>query len=785
MTRYVLLGLALLAIPVIGLAKEPATPQGGSATGSGLVALAAEDQDNARAMGQAAEAETPAVERRLSAAEQASADEDAATDDAATDDAATDDAATDDGDADDAVTGDEAAEDEPAVSGASEEHRPERAADAAADEQAEAQAATRADADLAADDALLFPTSPTIERQKAFWIRIFAEVHSDQGLIHDGALTAPVYELLDLSGMSRRAQVHTVRTRKREIANDLRALADDLQRGREPSAAGRALLARMPAGVTPDDLRDSAREVRFQRGLADRFRKGMIESGYYLRDIRRILRAHDVPQDLSYLPHVESSFNYRAYSKFGAAGIWQFTRSTGKAYMRVEYEVDERLDPLIATRAAAKFLRQNYKRLGSWPLAITAYNHGPNSLESIVRRTGSNDLGTLIETYHGRLFKFASKNFYAEFLAAREVAGAPEKYFGTVAFKPPLQYQRVKLPYYLPFDSAVAALGVEAELLQHLNPGLRRPVLLGDKYIPRGYELRIPGETNPEAFLSAVPADSRNDNQKRTWQVVVRRGDTLYDIGRRHGVPWPRIAAANNISRYHRIRPGQRLVLPGLEGPPIPVVAAEKEEAEQPVVTPVSAVVSSDDGAVQRAPYIPPSRRGPAATIDAFAYQPAEGPAIFPDLAFQTLYPARQMGQILAAFGETVGHYADWAQVPTNEIRGLNEMSFHTVLQPGREIYIPLDRVPHEEFFQRRNEYHQQREEDFYSSYGVVELEHERVRRGDTLWSIAQTANMPMWLLYRENPKLINKGLRVGMTVNVPVIEELQLLQAQQAQQTE
>lgn len=766
MSRYVLLGLALLAIPAIGLADQPSSATDASSARSGLLALAAEEQDDARAMEQAAAADEPVT------------DEGSAAGDVATGDAVTGDAVTRDEPAED-----EAVEDEPAVTGASEEHRPERVADAAADEQAEAQAAARDDGDLvdAADEAL-FPTSPVIERQKAFWVRIFTEVHSDQGLIHDGALTAPVYELLDLSGMSRRAQLHAVRTRKRAIATNLRGLADDLAHGRTPDAEGRALLARMPAGVTPDDLRDSAREVRFQRGLADRFRKGLIESGSYLRDIRRILRAHGVPQDLSYLPHVESSFNYRAYSKFGAAGIWQFTRSTGKAYMRVEYEVDERLDPLIATRAAAKFLRQNHKRLGSWPLAITAYNHGPNSLDSIVRRTGSNDLGVLIETYHGRLFKFASKNFYAEFLAAREVARAPERYFGTIAFKPPLNYQRVKLPYYLPFDSAVAALEVEADLLQQLNPGLRRPVLLGDKYIPRGYELRIPGAMDPQAFLSAVPEDSRNENQKRTWQVVVRRGDTLYDIGRRHGVPWPRIAAANNISRYHRIRPGQRLVLPGLNGPPLPVAAAEKEEDQQPVVTPASAVVSDDTGTAQRTPYTPPSRQGPAATIDAFAYQPAEGPAIFPDLAFQTLYPARQMGMLLAAFGETVGHYADWAQVPTNEIRGLNEMSFHTVLQPGREIYIPLERVSHEEFFQRRNEYHQQREEDFYSAYGVAELEQERVRRGDTLWSIAQNANMPMWLLYRENPKLINKGLRIGMTVNVPVIEELQLLQAQQAQ---
>jgi membrane-bound lytic murein transglycosylase D len=77
--------------------------------------------------------------------------------------------------------------------------------------------------------------------------------------------------------------------------------------------------------------------------------------------------------DLAYLPHVESSFNPKAYSKFGAAGMWQFTRSTGKQYMTVSYAVDERRDPILSSRAAARLLKRNFKKFQNWPMAITAY----------------------------------------------------------------------------------------------------------------------------------------------------------------------------------------------------------------------------------------------------------------------------------------------------------------------------------------------------------------------------------------------------------------------------
>ena len=101
--------------------------------------------------------------------------------------------------------------------------------------------------------------------------------------------------------------------------------------------------------------------------------------------MRAVFRDQGMPDDLALLPHVESSFNVRAYSKYGAAGVWQFMRGTGRRFMKVDYVVDESLDPITATRAAARLLRENYAILGTWPLALTAYNHGAAGMARAVR----------------------------------------------------------------------------------------------------------------------------------------------------------------------------------------------------------------------------------------------------------------------------------------------------------------------------------------------------------------------------------------------------------------
>jgi membrane-bound lytic murein transglycosylase D len=182
--------------------------------------------------------------------------------------------------------------------------------------------------------------------------------------------------------------------------------------------------------ANPSTYRKARQNIRCQIGQRDRFEEGLARSSSYVDTIKEIFRSNGMPEDLAYLPHVESSFNPKAYSKAGAAGIWQFTRSTGKKFMKVGRGMDERRDPIRSSKAAAKLLEQNYKLLGSWPLAITAYNHGIAGLSKAKKTKGSEE--AIFSDYSTRRFKFASRNFYSEFLAARHVANNQAQYFGLI-----------------------------------------------------------------------------------------------------------------------------------------------------------------------------------------------------------------------------------------------------------------------------------------------------------------------------------------------------------------
>jgi membrane-bound lytic murein transglycosylase D len=632
-----------------------------------------------------------------------------------------------------------------------------------------------------------FPVSPVSARQRDFWIRVFTRLPSDHGLVHDDRIADPVYEEIDLSGLSPKARRNLVKHRLYDVAASLRALADAQETGAEPDERGRALRALLPPNSTPADIREASRHLRVQRGLADRFEDGVVRAGAFEAEIRRILAEYEVPEDLVFLPHVESSYNNATRSKAGAVGVWQFTAGTGRLYMTVGHDVDERYDPLTAARAAAKFLRQNYERLGTWPLAITAYNHGPQSLEKIVGRMGTTDLGYLIENYNGPLFKFASKNFYAEFLAARHVASRHHEYFGEVERDPALTYNRVELPFFLAFEQALRVSGVNRATLLSLNPGLRAPVVTGARYIPKGYRLRIPAATRPPEFLAAVPETARAAQQKVQSEVVVARGDTLYSIGRRNNIKWAAIAAANNLGPNARLRPGQRLILPGRGA--TPAVQAVAAAEERPAAPRPQQIVAQPTAAAPASPltslFSATKDSGSSGTVLATAAPGLVNMAVAPELThlsplvsqqyqhldIKNYDAAKREGQLLSVYGESLGHYADWAQVSAEEIRALNDLP-NGKLQPGWPITVPLRKVDPETFSKQRAAYHRQREESFFAEYSIVERKDVRVGRGQTPWNLARMYSIPMWLLYRENPVLLQRPPQAGMKLTVPVLQE-------------
>ncbi|MGH2897553.1 MAG: lytic transglycosylase domain-containing protein, partial [Solirubrobacteraceae bacterium] len=277
-----------------------------------------------------------------------------------------------------------------------------------------------------------FPEPEALRPAVAFWMRVYLESSTDGGFLHDARNLGVVYEIVRFDGERN--------SRRREAIVDERkaywkGVLDRLSLGGEPrDQREREVLRDMEQAVghPPDlrDFRDAKDEMRFQLGQRDKFREGLIRSGAYEAEMRAYFREQNLPEDLAYLPHVESSFNVRAYSKYGAAGVWQFMRGTGRRFMKVDYVVDERLDPITSTRAAARLLRENYSILGSWPLALTAYNHGAAGMNRAVQKLGTSRIEVIVARYDSPSFGFASRNFYAQFLAARRILKTYESYFG-------------------------------------------------------------------------------------------------------------------------------------------------------------------------------------------------------------------------------------------------------------------------------------------------------------------------------------------------------------------
>jgi membrane-bound lytic murein transglycosylase D len=409
-----------------------------------------------------------------------------------------------------------------------------------------------------------------LEPAVEFWKRVYSEVGTNGGLIHDSEYLDVVYSVLRFpEGLSRRSREHRVEKEKRRIRGILGSLARGQHTGL--SAAEAEVLSRWPRGVSNDTLRKAASRLRFQLGQANKFRAGLVRSGAWLDHIEQTLRHHGVPVELSALPHVESSFNPHAYSRVGAAGLWQFTRSTGRLFLRIDSVVDERLDPFVATDAAARLLKRNYEITGSWPLAITAYNHGAAGMKRAAQKLGTKNMATIARKYKSRTFGFASRNFYASFLAALDVSRDADRIFGELGRDEPVDYTLISMPHFYRASTLSQALGVSLATLREHNGGLRPAVWEGSKYIPRDYTLRVPRSQiaeRPSLLLARIPEHERLSQQHRDRYYKVRRGDTLSRIASRHGVRMSELVALNHLRSRHRIRVGQVLVLPGGAAPP-------------------------------------------------------------------------------------------------------------------------------------------------------------------------------------------------------------------------
>jgi membrane-bound lytic murein transglycosylase D len=753
----------------------------------------------------------------------------------------------------------------------------------------------------------VMPRPKELERDVQFWVRVYTQVDTNGGFLHDQYNLSVVYETLHFSpNASPRERERTVDQARKRYEAALRRIAaakdgplsDDDQR----------IKNMWGAEGTPSRLIEAIEDIRFQLGQSDRFREGLIRSGAWETHIAETLANLGLPAELAVLPHVESSFNPAAYSKVGAAGLWQFMRSTGRRYMRIDSAVDDRLDPFRSTEAAAQLLAYDYRILGSWPLAITAYNHGAAGVRHAKETLGTDDIVKIVRQYNGRTFGFASRNFYVSFLAALEVDRNPEKYFGGIERQNEAKFQEVIVPGFVNITTLERALKIDEPKLRALNPALLRSVWAGQRHVPKAYHLRLPvdghqwssdmlaARLNPSEMFAGQPAPRRYRVQRgdtvvsvaheygvspetlarlnrmrtsgklRAGRVIslpeqaaptlaaatltpappsapaapvtlgkaaappaampsvpaampgtgapataateaagvyiVKRGESPAEIASKFGLTEGQLLDLNNIRNRDFIFEGEQLAIkPGVQPPAqvastaapggkapsaaqtsVPALAGAAPATKGPVGAGAVAVAEAEEeskedvaaATAEKKTHGRAENRQPVSVAQAEEVGPALGAAA--DDAQQnadpTDYSVSKDDTIVVATAETLGHYADWLRVSAAKLRQLNRLGYGKPVIVGHKVHLDFHRVSHEEFEQKRREYHQTLQASYFASHRIVGTEVYIARRGDSMWTITQRfAELPVWLIQQYNPDLDLAELHPGTQIVMPRVE--------------
>jgi membrane-bound lytic murein transglycosylase D len=253
-------------------------------------------------------------------------------------------------------------------------------------------------------------------------------------------------------------------------------------------AHGEKELAEKKAKLRSQGIKDS--QMRVQSGQKDRLEDADEASRNYLPRMEELLAEEKVPEELARLPFVESSFNREAKSKVGATGIWQFMPKTASRDLRVTDAIDERYDPLKATRAAARFLRRNHDQFKSWALAVMAYNGGPGLVQRAIQKLHTRDPLKIVNEFKDPNFQFASRNYLFEFLAMVDVGHKLDGKLPT--------FITISFPFKVKMSPMLAFYHLDTATTRILNPHFRNPIWSNTASIPAHYPIRLSGITLEE-----------------------------------------------------------------------------------------------------------------------------------------------------------------------------------------------------------------------------------------------------------------------------------------------
>ncbi len=535
-------------------------------------------------------------------------------------------------------------------------------------------------------------------------------------------------------------------------------------------------------------LAETVKDIRFQRGQSDNFHRGLERSGEWRAYINQTFLDLNLPVELAVLPHVESSFNPKAYSHAGAAGLWQFIRSTGKRYMQIDHLIAERMDPFASTKVAAKLLRHDYQLTKSWPLALTAYNHGVASMRRAINKLGARNIDIIVRNYKGRSFGFASRNFYIAFLAVLEVDSNPKKFFGPINYAKPFEYEIVKMDDYYYAKDIAKYLNISKSHLERHNRSLGRTIWSDIKRIPKNYFLRLPKIhlNKPAAqLIAAIPAEHRYKLQTPDLFHHVVRRDTISEIAKQYGFRVGDIMATNGMSNGSFIRAGQKLRLPAKgESSSIviaakqnnKVVMADKLKIDKPKIDEVAKLEKENTSTeIQSKDIKVAENEQPELDVGIVAEAEIEVVEEISLLSDPADYTVSGDMTIEVQASETLDHYADWLDLRASQLREINKLKFGRPVVVGSRVILDFSETSIQEFENRRIAYQKNLQEEFFAQYRIESTYQHKIKAGESLWMLAlRKFKVPIWLLRQHNPDINFNRMRPGVIIVVPKLIEVE-----------
>lgn len=657
------------------------------------------------------------------------------------------------------------------------------------------------------NDSLLPPIDSKFRVRVNFWKKVYTEITSTQAFIHDKWRPEIIYKKVDFKTRHARKKRRIARKAVNQIKRTFRSI---LKKKFIKLNSKEKKLVELSKVKNRKDVIRAMRNVRAQYGLKDNYYIGLKKSHRYLNYIKQVFKSYGLPKELVYLPHVESSFNYRAYSKVGAAGIWQFMRSTARLYgMKINYVIDERRDPFIATKAAARLLKYNYSKIGAWPLAITAYNHGLRSMQRAVKKVGSKKISEIIDKYDGRRFGFASKNFYATFIATVEISEDPLKYFPSFKKPKDFEYSFIKLPKALTVKQIASSLNIDQKTIKLYNPSIRTTAYRSPLFLPKNFSLQLPKISKETAISYGTKLKSiksSNKNLRLAGQHIIRRGDSLYTLSKVYRVPIHDLIVFNNISNPSRIYPGMKIKIPGtkeLKNLKIKTVAQvtppKKKSNQTQIVEKIEPKEKIELAEKVELTKVISSKKTPwykkllswntkdkdesnqdlieevkEIEVEEKKSEIANKLVNLDNYNLELKHLSGNLYEITIETDETIGHYADWSLTKTARLRQMNRMRTRSTIRIGQRFKLRLDEEKHKRFIAQRAEYHLSLQEDFFQSFEINETIKYIVKRGDSLNQILTKNEIPLWLFrkYQKPDFIANYALKVEQELVLPSIEK-------------